>query len=47
MEYVTRAGLQVAAPLAELVETQVLTGVTAEDFWSGYTTLLQDLATQF
>ena len=44
-EYVDRAGLQVAAPLAELVETEVLTGgATPDRFWSGYAALLRDLA---
>jgi malate synthase len=43
-DYVTRAGLSVAAPLAELVETQVLLGVSAEEFWSGYAALLAELA---
>lgn len=45
-EYVTRAGLQVAKCLADLVESQILPGlpVTADALWSGYATLLADLA---
>ena len=44
-DHVERAGLQVAAPLAELVETELLTGgVTPDDFWSGYAALLRELA---
>ncbi|SEQ73650.1 malate synthase G [Thalassovita taeanensis] len=45
-EYVTRAGLDVAAPLAELMETQVLPGLglTPEGVWAGYAALLADLA---
>ncbi len=48
MSYVDRAGLQVALPLAELVETRVLPSlpVTAEAFWQGYAALLRDLAPQ-
>jgi malate synthase len=42
-QYVSRHGLSVAAPLATLVEDQVLFGVSAEDFWSGYASLLADL----
>ncbi|WP_299909225.1 malate synthase G [uncultured Paracoccus sp.] len=42
-EYVTRHGLEVAAPLAELVEGQVLTGIEADAFWSGYAAILRDL----
>ena len=42
--YVDRAGLKVAAPLAELVETDLLTGVTPDDFWRGYAAILRDLA---
>jgi malate synthase len=44
-EYLSRAGLQVAKPLVELIETQVLPGlsVTADTLWSGYAALLADL----
>ncbi|TRW98282.1 malate synthase G [Paracoccus sp. M683] len=41
--YVSRHGLEVAAPLAELIETRILTGVDADAFWSGYHALLRDL----
>lgn len=44
-DYVERAGLQVAAPLADLVETELLTGgVTSQAFWEGYAALLAELA---
>jgi malate synthase len=42
--YVDCAGLQVAAELAELIETRVLLGVSPEDFWAGYAALLAELA---
>jgi len=43
-DYVERHGLQVAAPLAALIEDEVLTGgVTPDAFWSGYAALLRDL----
>ena len=43
-QYVDRAGLQVAAPLADLVDNEVLTGgVTPDRFWQGYADLLRDL----
>ncbi len=43
-EYVERAALQVAAPLAALVEGEVLTGgVTPDRFWRGYAELLREL----
>ncbi len=42
-EYVTRGGLQVAAPLVELIENKVLTTISPEEFWAGYETLLRDL----
>ncbi|MCZ4351955.1 malate synthase G [Roseovarius aestuarii] len=43
--YVERAGLSVAAELAEFVEKDVLvTGVSAEQFWAGYAGLLADMA---
>ncbi|MDO5620242.1 MAG: malate synthase G [Paracoccus sp. (in: a-proteobacteria)] len=42
-DYVNRAGLSVAAELADLVENEVLTGVSADAFWSGYAALLRDL----
>ncbi|WP_114284774.1 malate synthase G [Candidatus Halocynthiibacter alkanivorans] len=47
-DYVTRAGLEVAADLAQLIETQVLAGtsVSADSFWSGYAGLLRDLMPQ-
>jgi malate synthase len=47
-DYVTRSGLEVAAPLAALIEDEVLPGtdVAAESFWSGYAQLLADLAPQ-
>ncbi|MFC7705938.1 malate synthase G [Plastorhodobacter daqingensis] len=43
--YVERAGLKVAAGLADLVENRVLDGlpVEADRFWQGYATLLEDL----
>ena len=40
---VERHGLKVAEPLARLVEEEVLTGVSADAFWSGYAKLLADL----
>ncbi|MFY0682054.1 MAG: malate synthase G [Thalassovita sp.] len=45
-QYVTRAGLDVAADLAELVEAQILPGLglEADALWSGYAALLADLA---
>ncbi|MBU2937603.1 MULTISPECIES: malate synthase G [Pacificibacter] len=43
-DYVLRHGLSVAAPLAKLVEEQVLLGVSADTFWTGYAKLLADLA---
>ncbi|WP_194097398.1 malate synthase G [Marivivens aquimaris] len=45
-EYVDRAGLSVAAPLAELIENKVLAGVSADDFWGGYAAMLRDLMPQ-
>ncbi len=43
-DYVERAGLQVAAPLAALVEGEVLTGgVTPDRFWRGYAEMLREL----
>ncbi len=43
--YVDRAGLQVAAPLAEFVETQAIpgTGVEPAAFWDGFAAILRDL----
>jgi malate synthase len=43
--YVQRHGLQVAAELAELIETAMIPGtpVQAERFWSGYAALLAEL----
>lgn len=40
--YVDRAGLKVAASLAELVEGGLLTGVTPQEFWAGYAEILRD-----
>ncbi|WP_075222783.1 malate synthase G [Acuticoccus yangtzensis] len=42
-ETVQRHGLTVAEPLARLIEDEVLTGVSADAFWSGYAALLADL----
>ncbi len=44
-ERVNRAGLQVAAELAELIEAQILpgTGVGTDDFWTGLAALFADL----
>ena len=42
-ERVSRAGLTVAAPLAELIESRLLKDVPAEDFWSGYEQMLREL----
>jgi malate synthase len=42
-EYVSRHGLSVAAPLAKLIEEQVLLEITPDRFWSGYAELLTDL----
>ncbi|WP_422071269.1 malate synthase G [Tranquillimonas rosea] len=43
-ETVERHGLKVAAPLARLIEDEILTGgVTADSFWQGYAALLRDL----
>ncbi|MEM1231218.1 MAG: malate synthase G [Pseudomonadota bacterium] len=44
-ERVNRAGLQVAAELAELIEAQILpgTGVGTDDFWSSLAALFADL----
>ncbi|MFU8778179.1 MAG: malate synthase G [Roseovarius sp.] len=42
--YVDRHGLSVAAPLARLIEDEVLLGLSADQFWSGYAALLRDLA---
>ena len=45
IERATRAGLDVAMPLAEFVEREGLqgTGIDAEDFWSGLAAILRDL----
>ena len=40
---VERHGLTVAAPLARLIEDEVLLGVEPDAFWSGYAALLADL----
>ncbi|MCZ0811684.1 MAG: malate synthase G [Pseudomonadota bacterium] len=45
-EYVERHGLSVAAPLARLLEDEILLGVSADRFWSGYGAMLRDLAPQ-
>ena len=45
-EYVDRHGLSVAAPLARLLEDEILLGVSADQFWSGYAAMLRDLAPQ-
>ena len=44
-ERFARAGLQVAAEMADFVESRVLpgTGVTAEAFWAGLDALVHDL----
>ena len=42
-DYVARAGLQVSKDLAQLIETEVLVGLTAEQFWAGYAELLTEL----
>jgi malate synthase len=46
MTYVNRAELSVDEQLAKFVETELLAGtsVQAQDFWAGYSALLQDLA---
>ena len=43
MERVTRAGLAVAAVLADFVESEALpgTGVTADDFWAGFAAIVR------
>ncbi|WP_163847378.1 malate synthase G [Pseudooceanicola aestuarii] len=38
-----RHGLTVAEPLVRLVEDRILTGISADDFWSGFASLLRDL----
>src|SRR6056297_1499410 len=45
-QYVDRHGLSVAEPLAALIENDVLTDVSPDQFWSGYAALLRDLAPQ-
>ncbi len=46
MNRITIHGLQVAAPLHGFIESEALpgTGVSSEAFWSGFTSLIQDLA---
>jgi malate synthase len=46
MDRITTHGLQVAKPLAAFIEAEALpgTGVTAEQFWSGFAALLAELA---
>lgn len=43
--YVSRAGLQVASVLAQLVEEQIIPGtnITADTFWAGHAAILKDL----
>ena len=45
MEYVQRAGLKVAAPLAELVDNEIIpdTGLNAEEFWQFLEQIVQDM----
>ncbi len=43
-QYVDRHGLSVASDLADLIENQVLLGVSPDAFWSGYASMLRDLA---
>ena len=43
-DYVDRHGLSVAAPLARLIEDDILLGITPDQFWSGYAAILRDLA---
>lgn len=43
-DYVDRQGLSVAAPLARLIEDDILLGITPDQFWSGYAAILRDLA---
>ena len=43
MSYVARAGLEVAEPLANLIETELLVDISPEDFWAGYAAILRDL----
>jgi malate synthase len=42
-QYVSRHGLTVAAPLAQLVENEVLLDIDSDTFWAGYAALLADL----
>ena len=44
--YVKRAGLDVSADLAALVENEILLGVSPDDFWAGYAAILRDLVPQ-
>ncbi len=45
MTYVERSGMQVAAPIADLVEKHILPGLptTVPEFWFGYAALLAEL----
>ncbi|MHA7849373.1 malate synthase G [Roseovarius sp.] len=43
-DYVDRNGLSVAAPLARLIEDDILLGITPGAFWSGYAAMLRELA---
>ncbi|SMX51078.1 malate synthase G [Actibacterium lipolyticum] len=42
-QYVNRSGLSVAAPLAALIENEMLIDVSPDAFWDGYAALLRDL----
>ena len=44
-QYIDRAGLQVAEPLLNLIETEVLpgTGINGDELWAGAATLINDL----
>jgi malate synthase len=46
MDYVEQAGIRIAKPLYEFVNTESLPGTSigAEAFWSGFAALLADLA---
>ena len=42
-QYVSRHGLSVAAPLAQLIESEILLNISPDAFWAGYAQLLNDL----
>lgn len=44
--YVTRSGLNVASPLADLIEKQILTTLDADRFWAGFADALKELMPQ-